>query len=273
MNTKQSLPTLGVVAICYNEERDLPGFLRNLLPWVDEIVLVDDGSTDRTKQLALEAGDKVKFLELPRQEGEYYSHQRNKGIDHASSDWLLHMDIDERVPKELTTEILDAIQDSTKDGYRYRRLNYFLHRPFPYGGWQRWNLIHLARREVFKFGGKMHETCLLDAPEERVGQLNEFMHHFNDESFAERLRKNIGYSMVEAETMLERGKRIRWYHLVARPSYRFLKTLLYERAIFAGVPGIIFSIQTFCGVFNWFACAWDLQNRIDRDQLEKEFEQ
>lgn len=45
MNTK---PTLGVVAISYNEEKDLPGFLGHLIAWVDEIVIVDDGSNDAT---------------------------------------------------------------------------------------------------------------------------------------------------------------------------------------------------------------------------------
>jgi (heptosyl)LPS beta-1,4-glucosyltransferase len=96
MTTK---PTLGVVAISYNEEIDLPGFLEHLVTWVDEIVIVDDGSTDSTEQIASNYGSKVKFIRSKRVKGEYYSDQRNKGIDNANSDWLLHMDIDERVTK------------------------------------------------------------------------------------------------------------------------------------------------------------------------------
>src|SRR5205814_9674367 len=139
-------PTLGVVAISHNEEQDLPSFLGHLLPWVDEIVLVDDGSTDHTPELAQAAAPKVKFITSPRQPGEYYSHQRNKGIDAAKSDWLLHMDIDERMTPELAEEILAGIREVGKDGYRFRRLNFFLHRPIRSSGWQNWNLIHLARR-------------------------------------------------------------------------------------------------------------------------------
>ena len=98
-------PTLGVVAICRNEQRDLGGFLEHLLPWVDEIVLVDDGSTDDTLKIARNAGPKVSVISSPRLPGEYFSHQRNKGIKAARSEWLLHMDIDERVTPELRREI------------------------------------------------------------------------------------------------------------------------------------------------------------------------
>lgn len=269
VNSETRPVTIGAVAICYNEQRDLPGFLENLLPWVDEIVLVDDGSTDSTKQIALKAGEKVKFIESPRAPGEYYSDQRNKGIEQAESDWLLHMDVDERVPQALAKEIQQAIKDPSKDGYRYRRLNYFLHRPFPYGGWQHWNLVHLARRHLFHFGGKMHETCRLDAPPDRIGQLSGLMHHLNDASFAERLRKSIGYSSVEAETMLEQGKQIRWFHFLIRPIYFFLKSYFWERAFLAGSLGLLFSIYRMNSVFNWYAIAYDLQNTPQRNNLEK----
>src|SRR5437867_9133513 len=101
-------PTLGIVAICHNEEKDMPRFLEHLLPWVDEIVLVDDGSTDRTVEIAQAAGPKVRVIVSPKTADEGYSDQRNKGIDAAFSEWLLHMDIDERVTPGLAEEILKA---------------------------------------------------------------------------------------------------------------------------------------------------------------------
>ncbi len=77
----KAAPTLGVVTISYNEERDLPGFIANLVDWVDEIVIVDDGSSDSTCELAENGGKKVNFISTPRKKDEYFSHQRNKGID------------------------------------------------------------------------------------------------------------------------------------------------------------------------------------------------
>ena len=264
-------PTLGVVAISYNEERDLPGFLEHLLPWVDEIVIVDDGSTDRTAEIAAAGGDRVRFLVSPRAEGAYYSDQRNKGIDAATSDWLLHMDIDERVPPELAAEILQAIRDDGKDGYRFRRLNFFLHRPMRGGGWETWNLVHLARRTRFRFGGKMHETCLLDAPPERVGQLEHPMWHLNDDSYVERVRKSGTYSSVAAEDLLESQKTVRPRDLVLAPLRRLVVMYVLKRGYRDGVPGLLFALHSATATFRSFALAWDAQNRVSRSEVEDAF--
>jgi len=266
-------PTLGVVAIALNEERDLPGFLSHLVNWVDEIVIIDDGSTDRTAEIARAAGPKVKFISTPRQTGEYYSHQRNKGIDTATSDWLLHMDIDERVTPELAQEIASAIREPGKDGYRFRRLNFFLHRPMRGGGWQKWNLVHLARREKFRFGGKMHETCLLDAPLERVGQLQGFMWHLNDFDYVERVRKNMVYMQVEAENLEERGVQVRWFHFVLPPLRRMFKAYFLNGGYRDGAAGVLYAMHVLTGTFNWYATAWARANCRPRADLENHLSQ
>ncbi len=261
-------PTLGVVAISYNEERDLHGFLSNLLPWVDEIVIVDDGSTDKTEKIAKSGGAKVNIIISPRNPKEYFSHQRNKGINAAKSDWLLHMDIDERITGYLKTEILEAIKDSSKDGYRFRRLNFFLHRPMRGGGLQNWNLIHLAKRELFIFGGKMHETCLIDTTDDRLGQLKEKMWHLNDEDFIERIRKSNLYSQIRAEDILESNYKVKWYDLIFRPIYIILNRYLIQNAFIDGIPGLISSLNSAFSVFRSYALVWDTQNKIPREDIE-----
>ena len=104
-----SLPTFSVLAMCRNEEKDLPAFLQHLLPWVDEIVLIDDGSIDQTVAIAKGAGEKVNLICSPRSEGEYFSDKLNLGLKHVTSDWVIRMDIDERIPPALRREILAAI--------------------------------------------------------------------------------------------------------------------------------------------------------------------
>jgi (heptosyl)LPS beta-1,4-glucosyltransferase len=124
-----SLPTLSVLAMCRNEEKDLPAFLQHLLPWIDEIVLLDDGSTDRTVAIAKAAGEKVNLICSPRSKGEYFSDKLNLGLKYVTSDWVMRMDIDERIPPALRREILAAIRVPDVDAFSYHRHNFFLHRP------------------------------------------------------------------------------------------------------------------------------------------------
>lgn len=264
-------PTLGVVAISFNEKQDMPGFLDHLVEWVDEIVIVDDGSTDTTRELCANAGPKVHFMEAKRSDGEYFSHQRNKGIAAAKSDWLLHMDIDERVTPELSDEIQTAIGRSDIDGYRFRRLNYFMHRPMRGGGWQDWNLIHLARREKFHFGGMFHESCHLEAPDARVGQLENRMHHFNEDSFEKRLRKSHVYMEEVIAGIEDRSKKVNGASILMATLKEFLKKYFYKKGFLDGTPGMISAIHSATAIFRAYSVVWSRQNLVDREALEMEF--
>jgi (heptosyl)LPS beta-1,4-glucosyltransferase len=260
-------PTLAVAAICQNEERDLPGFLENLLPWVDEVILVDDCSTDQTVPIARRAGPKVKIIQRKMQPETGYAGQRNVAIEAAESDWLLHMDIDERVTPELAREIRASISRPDVNGYRYRRLNYFLHRPMGWGGLQFWNNVQLACRGKHHFENQIHEVCFVEG---EIGQLTGLMWHLNDESYAERIRKSLNYSQIEADKLLRQGKKIRANHLVFRPLILFFKSYILRHGYRDGVPGLIFALHSANAVFRALALAWDKQNLIDRISLEKE---
>ena len=191
---KNTEPTIGVVAISKNEEVDMPHFLRHLVDWVDEIIIVDDGSTDSTKEIILSFGTKVKLVEqkMDIQNGGF-AEQRNHGIKAATADWLLHMDIDERITPSFAREIKNAIQDTQFNAYRYRRLNFFLHRPMKGGGLQDWNNPQLARRGFHRFENSVHETCIVDGMPASIGQLRYKMWHLNDESYLERMNKSMVY--------------------------------------------------------------------------------
>lgn len=259
----QSSATLSVVAIAKDEQRDLPGFLANVLAMADEVVIVDDGSTDQTAQIAQLAGGKVKFIAAPKQPGEGFCDQRNKGIAHATSDWLLHMDVDERVSPELAGEIANAIQNDSFDAYRYRRLNYFLNRPMRGGGWQLWNNAQLARRR-FTFIGKVHEHIDLAAAR-RVGQLNGKMIHLGDENFAERLRKNLHYSLHESDRLIAQGQRVNLWRMLFVPAWRAFRSYFLFFGFRDGAIGIVWALYQFCGTMTWYFLAWDRQHHRERD--------
>lgn len=265
---KNREPCLSVVAISRNEERDLPGFLTNVLPWADEVVLVDDNSTDNTRQIAKEAGETLRLIDHPMSEGGF-AEQRNVGIAHARSEWLLHMDVDERVPPTLAREIRDSISRTHLNAFRYRRLNFFMHRPMRGGFWRGWNNPQLARAGSHKFVNRLHEQCVVDGAPEKVGQLTEEMWHLCDESYLERLSKSNRYCQMDAQKLIAGGSRVRWTHLLVLPMVEFMRTYLFKRGFRDGVPGLIGALHAASAIFRTRAIAWEMQNSVSRTELER----
>lgn len=270
IDTNRTLPTIGVVAISRNEETDMPYFIEHLLPWVDEIIIVDDGSIDRTKEIISNAGPKVRLVEQEMDKDSGFAGQRNRGIQEARADWLLHMDIDERVPPELAAEIVLAVQEKHYDAYRYRRLNFFLHRPMRGGGFQDWNNPQLAKRGRHRFENAVHETCVVDGS---IGQLKKPMWHLNDESYKERMQKSFVYCQNQAARLKERGIEMRWWHFFLLPAFEFVRKFIMKSGFRDGTLGLLFALHSSCAMFKACALAWDEQNPIKRENIEKDLQQ
>jgi len=264
---------IAVVAIAFNEERDLPGFIRCLESWVDEIIIIDDGSSDRTCELSVSDRTKVRFVRDPRRAGEYFSDQRNKGIRLARCEWILHMDIDERVSPALAREILHVIGGSHPfDAFYLRRRNYFLHRALRGGRWALWRQVHLARRQVLTFTGMFHEVVRIREGA-NVGELRERIDHLNDASLSERFAKSHRYL---EEVVVEEGQR-RFsgtaFALLFYPLVEFLRSYFMLWGWRDGVPGLILSLHGATAKFRAHAMLWEQKVGLARSDLERVFEE
>jgi glycosyltransferase involved in cell wall biosynthesis len=261
-------PRLSVVAIARNEALNVPGLLANLHGRVDELVVVDDASTDATRDLLAEAGPWVRVVTQPMGEADGYAGLRNAGIRAATGDWLLHMDCDERLSPELSREIDTAIARTGLNAFRYRRTNYFLHRPMRHGGWDSWNRPQLARRGHHRFEGVLHEACVVDGGEPATGQLAGQMLHLNDASYAGRLEKSAKYVAMQAEALAAGDAAVSGFGIFGRTAAEFFKRYLLQRGFLDGTPGLIAALHSATAVFRAQALVWDERNRIDRAELE-----
>ncbi|MFY0643024.1 MAG: glycosyltransferase family 2 protein [Bacteroidia bacterium] len=267
MSTETSLT---IVAICKNEEQDLPGFLANTVPLADEVIIIDDLSTDSTAQIAANAGDKVKFIVSAMDKEKGFAGQRNLGLDAATSDWVLNMDIDERIPSNLYKEIKEAISNTSKNAFRYYRANLFLHRVMKGGGWTSWNQPQLARRGSHVYVNAIHERCKVDGEPASVGQLKNKMWHLNDADYSERLRKSTQYCEIEAKLIVDQGKKVSAIDIFVKPFIEFIKKYIYKQGFKDGVPGLISAMHAATSIFRIYALVWDQQNSIPRTEIEKD---
>ncbi len=99
-------PTISCCMMVKNEEKRLPTALASVRPWMDEIIVVDTGSTDRTVEIAQEYGAKIYHHPW-----EYnFSVHRNQSISYASGDWLFIFDADEELDQETAPQLYDAVR-------------------------------------------------------------------------------------------------------------------------------------------------------------------
>ncbi|MGC1454675.1 MAG: glycosyltransferase family 2 protein [Nitrospirota bacterium] len=99
------MPKITAAIITYNEERKIERCLRSLV-WVDEIVIIDSFSTDRTVDICKRYTQKIFQHVWPNN----YSEQKTRAHEHASHDWILFIDADEVVTMALRDEIIDSFK-------------------------------------------------------------------------------------------------------------------------------------------------------------------
>ena len=261
--------TLSVVVITKNEETDLPGFLRNFSTIADEIVVIDDGSTDGTEEIARAFDGPVRFIPAKRTSDEGFCDQRNKGVAAARGHWLLQVDCDMRLTPGLAQEIISAIRTNDKVAFRFRYLQYFLTHKSRYGGFQYRNDPWLCRRDVIHWTQKLHERANIDAPENRIGQLRNKMVHLIDQDFSERMRKNYQYSHLEADRLMREGRRVTLWALFSQPLWRAFRAYVLMKGFLDGRIGLIWAFYQLTSTANAYFIAWDRANRADRSEIDR----
>src|SRR5579871_6896044 len=190
---------ISATIVTLNEERNIARAIRSLV-CVDEIVVVDSGSADRTREIAAELGASV--IEEPWRG---YAAQKNLAACRAKHDWILSLDADEELTPELAAEIAALKQSATpRDGYSFPRLAQYLGRWIHHSGWYPDRKIRLYDRRKGKWeGAYVHESVKVDG---RVGHLESNLLHFTCDSLSEHLKRMDSYTTLAAEQLLATGE-------------------------------------------------------------------
>ncbi len=216
---------ISAVIITLNEEKRLPRLLRTL-DFVDEIVVVDAFSQDKTVEVASSFGAKVY---QKRWEG--YATQRNYGLQKATYPWVLSVDADEAISPELRDEILRL--DFFADGYLIRRETYFAGRPMHCcGWWPDWG-VRLFRKEMARWEGDwVHETLVFKG---KTKKLRGKVLHYPYDSAGEIFQRMGKYAELWAKK--EKDRNPSWWRVCAEPVGTFFSSYFLKGGFLAGWRG------------------------------------
>ncbi len=226
-------PKLSGCVITRNEEDRLGDCLASL-DFCDELIVVDSGSTDRTREIAEEHGAKVSQHPFRG-----FGAQKNRAVELAENDWVLCLDADERVTPELREEITSLRHQGFpgKVGWSFPRLSNYLGTWVRHGTWYPDAQLRLYDRRRGEWGGDPpHERVTADGP---VGRLAGNMEHHPYRTFGEHLTTIDVYTTTMANDLYQRGRRAGALDLVLRPAVRFLRFYVLKRGFLLGWKGLL----------------------------------
>jgi len=221
---------LTVVVLTRNEEANLAKCLDSL-KFCDEILIVDDSSTDTT----LEIAKKHKARVVQHALNSDFSAQRNYALSQITSGWILFVDADEVVTPELAAEIQNAIQKSGFVGYFLPREDILWGKHMHYGDTKA-SLLRLARRGAGEWHGKVHETWQVTG---RTAALRHPLLHYPHPTVTAFLRHINFYSTLRAAELKSTGYKTNIFEIIFYPIGKFLYLGIWKLGFADGNQGFV----------------------------------
>ena len=242
---------LSVVIITLNEEANLARTLASVA-WADEIVVVDSGSIDRTREVA--ESFHAKFFVEP---WKGFAAQKNSALEKASGDWILSLDADEEVEPSLADEIRSVLAaNPSVDGFWIPRKNFFLGRWIKHGGFYPDRKLRLFRRGAGQFEDRpVHEDLRIGGT--TASLQHNLLHHAYPtiEGYLEHMNR---YSSLGAEMAVEKNPRaFSFIDIVIRPKLTFLYNYFLRLGFLDGREGLLLHLYHAQYVSWKYAKAWE----------------
>ncbi len=235
-------PRISAIIHTLNEELNIGNALRSVASWVDEIIVVDMYSQDRTVEIARSFGATVYFFEKQGSADPARNFSREK----AAGDWIMALDADEIVPIELSQELVRIAEEDRADICLTPRVNYFGGFPLLHTGWgpdqDRYDRFY--RKGALEYSPNIHtgvrrkEGSRVLALPYRPGLA---IIHFNYLNVSHCIEKLDRYTDIEAAQALQAGESMRAADLLIRPLREFVGRYFRRQGFRDGWPGLYYS--------------------------------
>lgn len=233
---ERKLP-VSIVLLTRNEESNIRACLESCT-FAQEVILVDDGSMDRTVEIAGELGARI----FHRSMNGDWGAQQTYGIEQAAQPWIFLLDADERVTPQLKASIEKVLNgDDRHVSYEVQRENHFISGRASHGVVRPDWVLRLMPREGASVVGQVHPAIVTPFPSKRLkGRLVHFPYANWDSYF----RKFDKYTKLAAEKYLAEGRNCHFVSdILLRPAWAFFKVYFLNRGFLDGKLGFIFSVN------------------------------
>jgi (heptosyl)LPS beta-1,4-glucosyltransferase len=249
--------SIAAVIITKNEERNIEACLRSVA-WVDQAIVVDACSEDRTASIAKRHTDNVFIRPWPG-----FGPQKNYGIDQAAAEWILILDADERVPDALRDEIIMTIRRPAEQvGFEIPRRNVFYGRWIRGGGMYPDYQLRLFKKSAGRYDDVLlHEHLRLDGD---VSRLTSPLDHFSMPTVGDHVRKIMVYSTLGAQEKLKTREKVSALDLAGNHLATIVRTFLLRRGYRDGLHGVVIALFAGMHTFVKYAKAWEILRKGKR---------
>jgi glycosyltransferase involved in cell wall biosynthesis len=253
---------LSVCTLVLNEENKLNKCLSSVKTIADEmIVLIDDNTNDKSEKIAKEYTENVFRV----RHNDNFHINKNKAIARAKGDWILWMDGDEYVSKELAGEIKKGLRELNKDGYWIPRKNIIWGKWIKHSGWYPDHQMRLFKKDKAKFDCiSIHEHPKVKG---EMGYLNNSIVHHNYESLDQFLSKLIKYTSIDADKLDKEIKTLKVKYFLKKPIDEFIKRFLAEKGYKDGLHGLTLSLMQSFYQFVTVVKVWE-RRKFDNKKVD-----
>lgn len=238
---------LSAVVLTRNEQANIIRCL-NSLEFCDQVVIVDDDSEDKTVELIKNKKYPFEINIFKRNLNNDFAAARNFGMEKADGEWLLFIDADEEVTKELADEIKETVDQNNLEfvAYYIKRRDFFWGRELRFGETRKVRnngIIRLIKRDFGRWFGKVHEKLKIKNEKLKIGSLQSYLNHYPHQDIASFLRKINFYSTLRAKELFNQGKKFSLIELIVFPFFKFILTYFIYLGFLDGPAGFVYSFM------------------------------